>query len=131
MAAVGTLSSASLGRAVSRLSAPVMRGYATSAPASTHHRIVIVGGGTAGVTVAAQLSRSKQLEKPDIAILDPAATHHYQVRLCSLHAKGDVLLIRLVPIARMDARRLGTQAPGSYAAPATISNSSWGEALPF
>ncbi|EOO00677.1 putative sulfide-quinone oxidoreductase protein [Phaeoacremonium minimum UCRPA7] len=58
MAAVGTLSSASL--------------------ASTHHRIVIVGGGTAGVTVAAQLSRSKQLEKPDIAILDPAATHHYQ-----------------------------------------------------
>lgn len=78
MAAVGTLSSASLGRAVSRLSAPVMRGYATSAPASTHHRIVIVGGGTAGVTVAAQLSRSKQLEKPDIAILDPADTHHYQ-----------------------------------------------------
>lgn len=30
------------------------------------------------MTVAAQLSRSKQLEKPDIAILDPAATHHYQ-----------------------------------------------------
>lgn len=57
---------------------PSARGYATM-PAKPHHRVVIVGGGTAGVTVAAQLTRS-QLDKPDIAILDPASTHHYQVR---------------------------------------------------
>ncbi|KAI2621810.1 FAD/NAD(P)-binding domain-containing protein [Hypoxylon sp. NC1633] len=56
----------------------IARTYATSVPASTHHRVVIVGGGTAGVTVAAQLQRSSELEKKDIAILDPAQTHHYQ-----------------------------------------------------
>ncbi|KAH8167896.1 hypothetical protein CIB48_g353 [Xylaria polymorpha] len=54
------------------------RTYATSIPAKAHHRIIIVGAGTAGVTVAAQLQRSLELEKKDIAILDPARTHHYQ-----------------------------------------------------
>ncbi|TGJ81499.1 hypothetical protein E0Z10_g7263 [Xylaria hypoxylon] len=55
-----------------------VRKYATSIPAKAHHRVVIVGGGTAGVTAAAQLQRSSGLEKKDIAILDPAQTHHYQ-----------------------------------------------------
>ena len=57
------------------------RGYATtssSIPARAHHRVVVVGGGTAGITVAAQLKRTPQLEKADIAIVDPAAEHHYQ-----------------------------------------------------
>ncbi|KAI0553907.1 FAD/NAD(P)-binding domain-containing protein [Xylaria curta] len=54
------------------------RTYATSIPAKTHHHVVIVGAGTAGVTAAAQLQRSTGLEKKDIAILDPARTHHYQ-----------------------------------------------------
>lgn len=56
------------------------RGYATvtSIPAKAHHRIVVVGAGSAGTTVAAQLARSNLLDKPDIAILDPATTHHYQ-----------------------------------------------------
>ena len=41
-----------------------------------HHQIVIVGGGTAGLTVAAQLkSKSPAL---DIAIIDPAKKHYYQ-----------------------------------------------------
>ncbi|CAI4213471.1 unnamed protein product [Parascedosporium putredinis] len=46
--------------------------------AKPHHKIVVIGAGTAGVTVAAQLARNAQLGKPDIAIIDPATTHHYQ-----------------------------------------------------
>ncbi len=41
-----------------------------------HHRIVVVGGGTAGITVAARLCRA--LDEPDVAIIEPSATHFYQ-----------------------------------------------------
>jgi sulfide:quinone oxidoreductase len=41
-----------------------------------HHQIVIIGAGTAGITVAAQLLRENK--KLDIAIIDPAAKHYYQ-----------------------------------------------------
>jgi len=42
-----------------------------------HHQILIVGGGTAGITVAASLRRrgSRSL---DIAIVEPSETHYYQ-----------------------------------------------------
>lgn len=41
-----------------------------------HHQIAIIGAGTAGITVAAQLlKKDKSL---DIAIIDPADTHWYQ-----------------------------------------------------
>ncbi len=43
---------------------------------SEHHRIVIVGGGSAGISVAARLFRA--LKHPDVAIIDPAADHYYQ-----------------------------------------------------
>lgn len=77
MATVGRLPRAALSGVRRAARFPSVRSYATI-PAKPHHRVVIVGGGTAGVTVAAQLTRS-QLDKPDIAILDPASTHHYQV----------------------------------------------------
>ena len=41
-----------------------------------HFRIAIVGGGTAGITVAAQLSR--MLSQPDIAIIEPSRKHYSQ-----------------------------------------------------
>lgn len=41
-----------------------------------HHQIIIVGGGNAGISVAAQLFRKNG--KLDIAIIDPAEKHYYQ-----------------------------------------------------
>jgi sulfide:quinone oxidoreductase len=41
-----------------------------------HHQIVIVGGGNAGISVAAQLLRKNS--KLDIAIIDPSEKHYYQ-----------------------------------------------------
>ncbi len=40
------------------------------------HQIVIVGGGTGGIAVAAHLL--KELDNPDIAIIEPSDTHYYQ-----------------------------------------------------
>lgn len=41
-----------------------------------HHQIIIVGGGNAGISVAAQLFRKNS--KLDIAIIDPSEKHYYQ-----------------------------------------------------
>ncbi|WP_339908980.1 FAD/NAD(P)-binding oxidoreductase [Symmachiella dynata] len=43
---------------------------------SVHHHIVIVGGGTAGITVAARLLNEN--EKLDVAIIEPSEKHYYQ-----------------------------------------------------
>ncbi len=44
----------------------------------SHHQIVIVGGGTAGITVAASLRRRKGGRDLDIAIVEPSKEHYYQ-----------------------------------------------------
>jgi sulfide:quinone oxidoreductase len=44
--------------------------------ANTHHQVLIVGGGTAGITVAASLRRRGG--NLDIAIVEPAEMHYYQ-----------------------------------------------------
>jgi sulfide:quinone oxidoreductase len=41
-----------------------------------HHKILIVGGGSGGIAVAAQLK--KKLSSPDIAIVEPSDKHYYQ-----------------------------------------------------
>jgi sulfide:quinone oxidoreductase len=41
-----------------------------------HHQIVIVGGGTAGITVAARLLLADP--ELDVAIIEPSQTHYYQ-----------------------------------------------------
>jgi sulfide:quinone oxidoreductase len=40
-----------------------------------HHRIVIIGGGSAGISVAARLRRAGE---DDIVLVDPASWHYYQ-----------------------------------------------------
>jgi len=45
------------------------------AQAAQHYRVVIIGGGTAGICVAARLRR---LGVRDVAIIEPSATHYYQ-----------------------------------------------------
>lgn len=42
------------------------------------YKVVIVGGGTAGISVAAQLLRKSNMLENDIAIIDPAYIHYYQ-----------------------------------------------------
>lgn len=45
--------------------------------AATHHQVLIIGGGTAGITLAASL-RKRGPHKLDIAIIEPADVHYYQ-----------------------------------------------------
>ena len=47
-----------------------------STASTEHHRIVIVGGGSAGISVAARLFRA--LKHPDVAIIEPSCEHYYQ-----------------------------------------------------
>src|ERR1700738_705681 len=44
---------------------------------TTHHKVLIVGGGTAGITVAASLKRHGP-GGIDIAVVEPSDTHYYQ-----------------------------------------------------
>ncbi|KAK4149164.1 hypothetical protein C8A00DRAFT_38240 [Chaetomidium leptoderma] len=46
--------------------------------AGANHKVVVVGGGSAGLTISHQLLRSGKFSQDDIAIVDPAEWHHYQ-----------------------------------------------------
>ncbi|KAM5373926.1 hypothetical protein ACJZ2D_006755 [Fusarium nematophilum] len=59
------------------------RGLATaaaSAPVSSgrNHKVVVIGGGSAGLSISHQLLRSGKFSQDDIAVVDPASAHHYQ-----------------------------------------------------
>ncbi|MFL2770158.1 MAG: FAD/NAD(P)-binding oxidoreductase [Rhodospirillaceae bacterium] len=43
-----------------------------------HHQIIIIGGGTAGITVAASLRNQDHNDALDIAIIEPSREHYYQ-----------------------------------------------------
>jgi sulfide:quinone oxidoreductase len=48
--------------------------------AASHHKILIVGGGAAGITVASELRRHDH-DTLDIAIVEPSEVHYYQPAL--------------------------------------------------
>ncbi|PWY69782.1 sulfide quinone reductase [Aspergillus heteromorphus CBS 117.55] len=57
------------------------RTLATASPvgsAARNHKVVVIGGGTAGLAVSHQLLRSGKFSQDDIAIVDPSMWHHYQ-----------------------------------------------------
>lgn len=57
------------------------RGFATESPVTSvqrSHKVVVIGGGSAGISVSHQLLRKSGYSKDDIAIVDPATWHHYQ-----------------------------------------------------
>ncbi|KAK4234171.1 hypothetical protein C8A03DRAFT_18875 [Achaetomium macrosporum] len=43
-----------------------------------NHKVVVVGGGSAGLTISHQLLRTGKFSQDDIAIVEPAEFHHYQ-----------------------------------------------------
>lgn len=58
-----------------------VRGFATVSPvqaASSNHKIVVIGGGSAGIALSHQLLRKGCFKQDDIAVVDPAKLHHYQ-----------------------------------------------------
>ncbi|RDW62188.1 sulfide quinone reductase [Coleophoma cylindrospora] len=58
-----------------------VRNLATIVPVSHRgrdHKVVVVGGGTAGLSISHQLLRKGRFVQDDIAIIDPATWNHYQ-----------------------------------------------------
>ncbi|SNX82585.1 related to sulfide:quinone oxidoreductase, mitochondrial precursor [Melanopsichium pennsylvanicum] len=49
-----------------------------TASGSSSHKVVIIGGGSAGMAVSHQLIRSGAFSQDDIAVVDPSEWHHYQ-----------------------------------------------------
>ncbi|KAG5929310.1 hypothetical protein E4U42_006291 [Claviceps africana] len=57
------------------------RRLATASPVSSaakSHKVVVVGGGTAGLSISHQLLRSGRFQAKDVAIVEPSPWHHYQ-----------------------------------------------------
>lgn len=48
---------------------------------TSHHNVLIIGGGAAGITVAASLRKRQGKRKLGIAVIDPGRTHYYQPAL--------------------------------------------------
>ena len=51
------------------------KGEAPTEAARQHHRVVVIGGGTAGLSVASRLRRAGQ---SDVAVIEPSTDHYYQ-----------------------------------------------------
>lgn len=64
--------------------ARTIRSFATAATqppvtsAAKNHKVVVIGGGTAGLAISHQLLDTGKFTQDDIAIVDPSEWHHYQ-----------------------------------------------------
>jgi sulfide:quinone oxidoreductase len=58
------------------MSTQLLDPHHADAPRDVHHQVVIVGGGNAGISVAARLRR--EAKDLDVAIVEPSAVHYYQ-----------------------------------------------------
>ncbi|KAF4982469.1 hypothetical protein FZEAL_1923 [Fusarium zealandicum] len=75
-----TLAARAAGRSLN-LAAESRRGLATAASVvsvSRNHKVVVIGGGSAGLSISHQLLRTGQFTQDDIAVVDPSSWHHYQ-----------------------------------------------------
>ncbi|KAK3330731.1 hypothetical protein B0H66DRAFT_544717 [Apodospora peruviana] len=66
---------------IAALAVPIARKFATVSaanPASRSHKVVVVGGGSAGLSISHQLLLHGKFRPDDIAIVDPTEWHHYQ-----------------------------------------------------
>ena len=45
---------------------------------NSHHQVLIIGGGAAGITVAAELRRHDHHDAVTVAIVEPSEAHYYQ-----------------------------------------------------
>jgi sulfide:quinone oxidoreductase len=63
-----------------------------SAPNQERHKVLVIGGGTAGITVAARLHRAGVT---DVAVVEPSGSHYYQP-LFTLVGGGRALLSETV-----------------------------------
>lgn len=67
-----------------RLTTQTLRTHATEASSTPvtstgrAHKVLVVGGGTAGLAISHQLLRTGNFTQDDIAVIDPAKFHHYQ-----------------------------------------------------
>lgn len=60
---------------------PSIRKFATASPVTATgraHKVVVVGGGSAGMAISHQLLQSGKFAQDEIAIVDPSEWHHYQ-----------------------------------------------------
>ncbi len=58
------------------MTAPQLAESASPLPVDERHKVVIIGGGNAGISVAARLVR--KLKGLDVAVIDPSEKHYYQ-----------------------------------------------------
>ena len=76
-----------------------------------HHQVVIVGGGTAGISVAARLTNG-WFNKRDVAVIEPADTHYYQPLWTLEHVACEALSASSAVLA-WHAERLDVKEPVS------------------
>lgn len=66
--------------AACRNASSLARSFATvsNAASGRSHRIVVIGGGSAGLDISHKLLRSGKFAQDEIAVVDPATWHHFQ-----------------------------------------------------